>query len=51
MLSHVCFAAVNGLDAYSVEVEVNDGYGDKIIVMISCIFPTHAMTVQRITLE
>ena len=25
MLSHVCFAAVNGLDADPVEVEVNDG--------------------------
>jgi hypothetical protein len=35
MLSKVCSAAVNGIDAYPVEVEVNEGYGDTIIVMIA----------------
>ena len=39
MLSKVCSAAVNGIDAYPVEVEVNAGYGDTLIVMISCILP------------
>ena len=35
MLSKVCSAAVNGIDAYPVEVEVNSGFGDTIIVMIA----------------
>jgi hypothetical protein len=35
MLSKVCSAAVNGIDAYPVEVEVNEGYGDTVIVMIA----------------
>jgi hypothetical protein len=39
MLSKVCSAAVNGIDAYPVEVEVNAGYGDTLIVMLSCILP------------
>ena len=34
MLSKVCSAAVNGIDAYPVEVEVNCGYGDTLIVMV-----------------
>lgn len=34
MLAKVCSAAVNGIEAYPVEVEVNAGYGDTIIVMI-----------------
>jgi hypothetical protein len=33
MLSKVCSAAVNGIDAYPVEVEVNVGYGDTLIVV------------------
>ena len=28
MLAKVCSAAVNGIEAYPVEVEVNAGYGD-----------------------
>ena len=28
MLSRTCSAAVNGIEAYPVEVEVNAGYGD-----------------------
>jgi hypothetical protein len=31
MLAKVCSAAVNGIDAYRVEVEVHAGYGDTII--------------------
>ena len=34
MLSKVCSAAVNGIDAYPVEVEVNSGYGDTTIVVV-----------------
>jgi hypothetical protein len=34
MLAKVCSAAVNGIEAYPVEVEVNAGYGDTIMVNI-----------------
>src|ERR1041384_8030085 len=34
MLSRVCSAAVNGIEAYPVEVEVNAGFGDTIIVIV-----------------
>jgi magnesium chelatase family protein len=34
MLAKVCSAAVNGIDAYPVEVEVNAGYGDTILVIV-----------------
>src|SRR5713101_4284629 len=34
MLSKVCSAAVSGIEAYPVEVEVNAGYGDTIIVIV-----------------
>ena len=34
MLSRVCSAAVNGIDAYPVEVEVNVGYGDTLVVIV-----------------
>src|SRR6185503_11018759 len=34
MLSRVCSAAVNGIEAYPVEVEVNAGYGDTLIVIV-----------------
>ena len=33
MLSRVCSAAVNGIEPYPVEVEVNAGYGDSVIVI------------------
>jgi len=33
MLAKVCSAALTGIDAYPVEVEVNAGYGDTIIVI------------------
>jgi hypothetical protein len=33
MLAKVCSAAVNGIEAYPVEVEVNAGHGDTIIVV------------------
>jgi len=31
MLPKVCSAAVNGIDAYPVEVEVNAGCGDRLL--------------------
>jgi hypothetical protein len=34
MLAKVCSAAVNGIEAYPVEVEVNAGCGDTIIVVV-----------------
>ena len=34
MLSKVCSAAVNGIDAYPVEVEVNSGFGDSVTVVV-----------------
>lgn len=32
MLAMVCSAAVNGIEAYRVEVEVNPGFGDTVVV-------------------
>ncbi len=34
MLAKVCSAAVSGIEAYPVEVEVNTGYGDTILVIV-----------------
>jgi magnesium chelatase family protein len=34
MLSKVCSAAINGIEAYPVEVEVNSGWGDTIVVIV-----------------
>ena len=34
MLSKVCSAAVNGIEAYPIEVEVNAGYGDTLVVIV-----------------
>src|SRR5215831_13937639 len=34
MLSRVCSAAVSGIEAFPVEVEVNAGWGDTIIVIV-----------------
>jgi len=34
MLAKVCSAAVSGIEAYPVEVEVNAGYGDTLIVIV-----------------
>jgi magnesium chelatase family protein len=34
MLSRVCSAAVNGIDAYAIEVEVNCGYGETFIALV-----------------
>lgn len=36
MLATVNSAALNGIDAYPVEVEVNCGYGDTIIALFGC---------------
>ena len=34
MLAKVCSAAVNGIEAYLVEVEVNSGWGDTVVVIV-----------------
>ena len=34
MLAKVCSAAVSGIEAYPVEVEVNAGYGDTLIIVV-----------------
>src|SRR5579883_1604979 len=34
MLSKVCSAAVNGIEAYPVEVEVNAGWGETVVVIV-----------------
>jgi magnesium chelatase family protein len=34
VLAKVCSAAVNGIEAYPVEVEVNAGYGDTVLVIV-----------------
>ena len=34
MLAKVCSAAVNGIEAYPIEVEVNAGWGDTVVVMV-----------------
>ncbi|HEY4416802.1 MAG TPA: YifB family Mg chelatase-like AAA ATPase [Verrucomicrobiae bacterium] len=34
MLSRVCSAAVNGIDAFAVEVEVNCGYGETFVALV-----------------
>src|SRR5215471_11457090 len=34
MLAKVCSAAVNGIEAYPVEVAVNAGYGDTVLVVV-----------------
>ena len=39
MLAKVCSAALTGIDAYPVEVEVNAGYGDTLIIIFVIISP------------
>jgi magnesium chelatase family protein len=34
MLSRICSAAVNGIDAFAIEVEVNCGYGETFIALV-----------------
>jgi magnesium chelatase family protein len=34
MLSRVCSAAINGIDAFAVEVEVNCGYGETYVALV-----------------
>jgi magnesium chelatase family protein len=34
MRARVCSAALNGIDAYAIEVEVNCGYGETLVVIV-----------------
>jgi hypothetical protein len=36
MLSRVCSAALNGIEAFPVEVEVNAGWGDTVGRLLPC---------------
>jgi len=45
MLARVCSAAVNGIEAYTVEVEVNVGFGETLVVMIATIHPQTTVSV------
>jgi hypothetical protein len=40
MLARVCSAAINGIDAFAVEVEVNCGYGETFIAIFAHILLT-----------
>jgi hypothetical protein len=46
MLARVCSAAVNGIEAYSVEVEVNVGCGDTLVVMIATNSQEYALVIR-----
>ena len=39
MLARVLSAAVNGVEAYPVEVEVNSGWGETLIVIVAMTYP------------
>jgi hypothetical protein len=39
MLARVLSAAVNGIEAFPVEAEVNSGWGDTVVVLIMSISP------------
>ena len=39
MLARVFSAAMNGVDAYPIEVEVNSGFGESLIVIVVSIYP------------
>jgi hypothetical protein len=39
MLARVLSAAANGIEAFPVEVEVNSGWGDSVVVIIMSISP------------
>lgn len=45
MLSRVCSAALNGIAAYAVEVEVNCGYGETLVVMIAANTHENALSI------
>jgi hypothetical protein len=47
MLARVLSAAVNGIEAFPVEVEVNCGWGDTVIVTLSSYLPTILFTPLR----
>ena len=47
MLAKVCSAAVNGIEAYPIEVEINAGFGDTLIVILSWILHTSRLSVTQ----
>jgi hypothetical protein len=47
MLARVLSAAVNSIEAFAVEVEVNSGWGDTVVVLIMSISPISKLTLLR----
>ena len=47
MLAKVHCSAVQGIVAHPVEVEVNDGYGETLTVIVSLIRRKHPVDLQR----
>jgi hypothetical protein len=41
MLARVLSAAVNGIEAFPVEVEVNSGWGDTVVVIVGYKTPSY----------
>jgi hypothetical protein len=48
MLAKVCSAAVNGIEAYPVEVEVNAGLGETVIVLFATVHPQEKLTISAV---
>jgi len=49
MLAKVCSAAVSGIEAYSVEVEVNAGYGDTLFLIVGLPYAAVKESRDRVT--
>jgi hypothetical protein len=47
LLANVYSAAVNGIEAYPVEVEVNAGWGDTLVVLVGLISPIPKPVIQQ----
>jgi hypothetical protein len=48
MLARVFSAAVNGIEAFPVEVEVNAGWGDRVIVLVMSFSPINVPGILKI---
>ena len=48
MLAKVRSAAVNGIEAYPVEVEVNAGWGETVIVLCATVPPQKKQTIPAV---
>lgn len=48
MPAKVCSAAVNGIEAYPAEVEVNAGWGETVIVLFATVHPQEKPTISTV---